>query len=87
MLSVLPILAGRGVDCSILYTSRNQFIPEGVITYSVKQLSEEGAVHLLLNGHRPSLLSQVVAGSSDEESCAAREICRGVGYLPLALSD
>ncbi len=85
VLSVLPVLAGGNVACSILYTSRNKFIPEGVIAHSVEQLSEEGALHLLLNGHRSSLLSQVVADSSDEESCAAREICRGVGCMPLAL--
>ncbi len=83
--SVLPALAGSEVACSILYTSRNRFAPPGVATHSVEQLSAEAALRLLLETTRSALLTEVLADSQQAEALAARAICRGVGYLPLAL--
>ena len=83
--SALPALAGGEVACTLLYTSRNTAAPPGVIPHVVEQLPEEGALCLLLETTRLSLLSEVVTGSQSAEAKAAREICRTVGYLPLAL--
>jgi hypothetical protein len=82
---VLPALAGIKVDCPILYTSRNQSAPPGVNTYPVKELPAEGSLRLLLETTRPTLLTEVLAGSMSEEAQAARKVCHDVGYLPLAL--
>jgi WD40 repeat protein len=85
VISALPALAGEELNCVILYTSRNKIVPNGVTSYQVEQLSEEGALRLLLDGTRPWLLSKVLAGSRDAEAHAAYTVCQGVGYLPLAL--
>lgn len=83
--SALPALAGREVACTLLYTSRNTVAPPGVMPHVVEQLPEGGALRLLLETTRPSLLSEVVTEGQRAEARAAREICRTVGYLPLAL--
>ena len=85
VMSTLPSLAGGEVACTILYTSRKRFALSGVAIHAVEQLSEEGALCLLLGTTRPSLLAEVLAGSQDAGAKAARTICQGVGYLPLAL--
>jgi hypothetical protein len=85
VISALPTLAGGELTCAILYTSRSRVGPNGVITYQVKQLSEEGALRLLLEDTRPSLLANILARDQDAEVHAARKVCQGVGYLPLAL--
>ncbi len=83
--SVLPALAGIEVTCPILYTSRSQFDPPGVITYPVKELPADGALRLLLETTRPALLTEILAGSMSAEAQAARTICHDIGNLPLAL--
>ncbi len=85
VISVLPALAGGDVACALLYTSRNQQALPSVVTHAVEELPEEAALRLLLETTRPALLAEILAGSQDEEACAARAICRGVGGLPLAL--
>lgn len=85
VVSALPALAGGDLACTILYTSRSRSVPNGVITHSVEQLPEERALRLLLETARPSLLSDVFAGSYNAEAKAALAVCQGVGYLPLAL--
>ena len=67
------------MTCAILYTSRNKKAPNGVTTYQVEQLPEEGALCLLLEGTRPLLLSEVLSGSQDAEVDAARTVCQGLG--------
>ncbi|WP_220207248.1 caspase family protein [Reticulibacter mediterranei] len=84
-MSILSALAGGEVACTILYTSRITYTPPGVMIHFVEELPEEGAVRLLLETTRPSLLSKILVGSQDSEANAARAVCRGVGYLPLAL--
>lgn len=84
--SVLPALAGGELACIVLYTSRSRLAPPGVEIHSVEQLPEEGALCLLLETSRPSLLTEILAGSQSTEACAARTVCEGVGYLPLALT-
>ncbi len=82
---VLPALAGIQVACPILYTSRSQYVPTGVSTYSVTELPEEGSLRLLLETTRPMLLAEILAGSMSPEAQAARKVCHDVGYLPLAI--
>jgi hypothetical protein len=55
------------------------------MTYAVEQLPKEAALHLLLETTRPRVLTALLAGRQEPEVQAAREICQGVGYLPLAL--
>ncbi len=83
--SALPILAGGEVSCTILYTSRKRMVPPGVIPYPVEQLPQKSALCLLLETTRPLLLTEVLAGSQQTEAIAARTMCQGVGFLPLAL--
>ncbi len=85
VISALPVLAGGEVACTILYTSRKRFAPPGVMIHAVEQLPEEGALRLLLETTRPTLLAETLAGSQTAEANAARTVCQGVGYLPLAL--
>jgi hypothetical protein len=82
--SALPALAGEEMACTILYTSRNTYVPPGVTPYPVEQLSEEASLRLLLDT-RPLLLAEILSGNQDVEARAACAICRAVGYLPLAL--
>ena len=82
---VFPALVGIKEACPILYTSRSQTTPPGVSTYPVKELPSDGALRLLLKTTRPMLLPEVLSGSTSAEAQAARTICHGVGYLPLAL--
>jgi WD40 repeat protein len=83
--SLLPTLAGAEVACLLLYTSRSRLIPLGVTKHSVEQLPEEGALRLLLETTRPLLLPEALKKSQDGEAHAAREVCKGIGYLPLAI--
>jgi tetratricopeptide (TPR) repeat protein len=83
--SVLPTLASGEIECHLIYTSRNRSIPPGVVIYDVPPLSEYDALHLLLETTKPHILSEVEAGNWNREAEAAREICRLVGYHPLAL--
>ena len=83
--SALPTLAGGSLACSILYTSRSTQTPHGVVSHSVEQLSEQASLHLLLGTTRPTLLSEVLAGSYSPEDNAARSVCSMVGHTPLAL--
>ena len=82
---VLPALAGIKIDCPILYTSRSQTAPPGVSTYPVRELPVDGALRLLLETTRPTLLAEVLTGSMSADAQAARTVCHDVGYLPLAL--
>ncbi|MEI6044132.1 MAG: NB-ARC domain-containing protein [Chloroflexota bacterium] len=83
VVSVLPQLAGKELKCALLYTSRVKSEPHGVITHAVEQLPEEAALRLILEDTRPVLLREML--SSNTEAEAARQLCRTVGYLPLAL--
>jgi WD40 repeat protein len=83
--SALPALAGGQMACAILYTSRITSIPDGMIAYSVEQLSEESALRLLLEVTRPNIWNSIITNNKSSEVQAARLICRGVEYLPLAL--
>ncbi len=85
--TALADLAGGALSCTILYTSRHPTPPAGATLYPVEPLSEEGALRLLLETTRPGLLKEVLAGSRSVEAQAVHEICRGVGYLPLALTQ
>ena len=84
--TALSDLAGGALSCTILYTSRQRTTPAGATSYAVEPLSEEGALRLLLETARPTLLTQVLAGSTSLEAQAARMLCQNVGYLPLALA-
>src|SRR6266487_315122 len=83
--TVLPPLAGRELACTILYTSRVKTAPPGGELYTVEELPKEGALRLLLEGNRSSLLSRALAGSTDAEAEAARTLCQKVENLPFAL--
>ena len=83
--SILTSLAGREIACTILYTSRKKFAPPGVVTHVVELLPEKQALRLLLGATRLSLFEDVLKGNQNAEVRAARDICQGVGRLPLAL--
>jgi len=91
--SVFLQITGRELACTILYTSRDQTTPHDASTYEVKKLTEENALHLLL-AKRPKLLAAVKnkqnkskIAEDESEVAAARNICRSVDYLPLALEQ
>jgi WD40 repeat protein len=83
--SILPIIVGKELNCTIVYTSRNRSTPTSVTTYAVEQLSETAALRLLLESTRPTLLSQTEVDRTNTEVQSARSICQYVSYLPLAL--
>lgn len=85
ILEMLPRIAGEEICCTILYTSRSYLGPTHIKTYTVEQLTEDGALRLLLE-RRSVLLARVLAGADDEEPQAARAICQYVERLPLALT-
>lgn len=79
-------LIGRQPACTLLYTSRLPTKPDGSVSlHRVETLSEEAALHLLLEDLRPAVLQQALADEPGAEARAARTLCQGVGYLPLGL--
>src|SRR5205807_8737834 len=85
VLTALPALAGGEVACALLYTSRSRLVPQGVETHAVEQLPPATAWRLLLETARPTLLTEMLAGSSRAEAMVVRTVCQLVGSLPLAL--
>jgi WD40 repeat protein len=83
--SVLPDIAGAPLRCALLYTARVQDTPTGFHAHAVDRLTEEGALRLLLEEYRPAQLAEALAGSQSAEAQAARDLCRKVEGLPLAL--
>ena len=83
--SVLPALAGSDVRCTILYTSRVTSATQEIRLHRVERLPEEAALRLLLETTRPQTWDEIVAGQESAETLAGRQVCKRVGYLPLAL--
>ena len=84
LLDALTRFAGEEVHCTILYISRTDMTPTYVKKYPVSRLPEIGALHLLLE-KRPATLEQSLSDADDQETRAARDICRYIDGLPLAL--
>lgn len=85
ILTTLDTFAGKEVKCAIIYTSHRRSLSPGAITFPIEALSEHGAIKILLSDIRPELLKRTLEGDQGAEALAVREICQGVGYLPLAL--
>ena len=81
----LPSFAGKELVCALLYTSRETLAPVGATVHAVEQLPEPAALRLLLETTRPALLEETLVDSQIEEVRAARQVCKMVGHLPLAL--
>jgi len=86
VMTALADLASGKLASTILYTSRQRAPLAGATLYSVEELTEEGALHLLLESTRPALLKEVLVGGTSVEAEAARQLCRATGFLPLALT-
>ena len=71
--------------CAILYTSRITSAPHDVRLHRVERLAENAALRLLLETTRPQTWTAIVTGQESAETRAAQQVCKRVGYLPLAL--
>ncbi|MEM8863349.1 MAG: NB-ARC domain-containing protein, partial [Chloroflexota bacterium] len=69
------------LPCGVLITTRSQSL-HGFRPISLNTLGEEDALKLLLNHHSRQ---PVLADENHPEREVAKEICRMVGYFPLAL--
>src|SRR2546423_671936 len=81
---IIPYFAGEALHCTVLYTSRNEYAPSYVQTYRVEGLTQDGALHLLLE-YRRALLTRVLTDQQSAEAQVAHAICQHVERLPLAL--